>query len=172
VRPIYLDFARPNPGPGRAKLAWLALSLLALGMALWQYRVTAADNDSLTSAIDDSGGFGQRPGIEKTTLDSKELSAEVERANAVLARLNAPWDDLFADIEAAAGPGVSLLGLQPEGDGKRLRLQGEARRFEDMLAYMTRLESGHALRHVLLVGHEMRDRAVVFTLSADWSLPR
>jgi hypothetical protein len=67
---------------------------------------------------------------------------------------------------------VALLAIQPEAGAHHIRLVGEAHRFEDLLAYITRLEATRGFSNELLTGHALRedsDRAVGFTLSTDWA---
>ena len=51
---------------------------------------------------------------------------------------------------------------------RRLRISGEAQRFEDVTHYLRQLEAAPGLQNVFLAAHELRDRGVTFTLTADW----
>jgi hypothetical protein len=65
-----------------------------------------------------------------------------------------------------------LLSIQPDAGTRALRITGEARRFEDVLAYLGRLEQRPALANVFLASHEVRQggahRPVAFALVAQW----
>jgi Tfp pilus assembly protein PilN len=107
-----------------------------------------------------------------TAGDQKLLAQEVGRANAVLASLTLPWDAMFGELESAANANVGLLAIQPDASGRQVRLAGEARNFEELLAYVARLESTAGFANVLLATHELKpggaERSVAFTLTADW----
>lgn len=169
--PIQLEFGRRLPLVRSGDLAWLALGGAVFAVAAWHYTQLATEGAALRTTVAEAERFTQRQGgrpLDPNRPDAKALAADVLRANAVAARLQVPWDALFTDIELAAGEGVTLLGLEPEGGMRRLRITGEARRFEDLTQYLRRLEGTPALHNVFLTGHELRDRGLTFTLTADW----
>jgi hypothetical protein len=97
----------------------------------------------------------------------------VARANTVIAALNLRWDAMFADLETAANDNVALLAIQPEAGATHIRVAGEARRFDDLLAYISRLEATRGFSNVLLLNHalvEAPGQALSFTLIADWNV--
>jgi Tfp pilus assembly protein PilN len=174
VRALDLDFLGTTRARVRVGPLLLAAGVVALGAVLWRDRLLTDEAAQLNQRIGDSRRFVQRqvPGAQDQTRDPKLLALEVTRANAVLANLAVPWDTLFGELEAASNSSVALLSIQPGSGGRKVQLAGEARRFEDLLAYMTRLESTAGFANVLLTEHEMRnanaDRAVSFTIAADW----
>jgi hypothetical protein len=143
--------------------------MFAAAGAGWQYQALATERAGLERALADAERFirrDSRPFIGDR-VDPK-ARAEMARANAVAARLAVPWQALFADLEATSGKGVTLLGFEPEAGARRLRIVGEAPGFEDIAAYLRRLEASSTFRDAFLVSHELRDQIVGFTLSADW----
>jgi hypothetical protein len=169
---LHVEFGRPAPVLRAGDLAWLACGVAALGISLWQYGQVAGQSAELRSVLAEADRFSQRqmaPAFDPNRPDARALAADVARANAVAARLQVPWDALFSDLEVAGGEGVTLLGFEPEGGMRRLRISGEARRFEDLTQYLRRLEGTPAFRNVFLTAHELRDRGLLtFTLTADW----
>jgi hypothetical protein len=148
---LHLDFVRP-----RAPRTWLGAGLLAAGVvasaaALLEYRVLADEVSRLEARVADTQRMARRdlPRLRQTSLDPKTLADEVRNANVVLAQLTIPWGALFREIEAAANPSVALLSIQPDAASRAVRIAGEARRFEDVLAYVERLEVD-ALANVFL----------------------
>jgi Tfp pilus assembly protein PilN len=175
VRPrLHLDFVRP-----RAPRTWLGAGLLAAGAlaavaTLLEYRALAAESARLEARIVDTQRMARRelPRLRQAALDPKALADEVRNANTVLAQLTIPWDALFREIEAAGDKSVTLLSIQPDAGTRALRITGEGRRFEDVLAYIGRLEGRPALANVFLASHELRQggaqRPVAFALVAQW----
>jgi len=174
MRALHLDFLHPAGPRLQAGIVLLALGVAAAGFVLWRYHAIAADAERLEARIDDVKRLAHRelPRMRAPTGDARQLAQEVGRANAVLASLTLPWDAMFGELEAAANPNVALLGIQPDGSGRQVRLAGEARRFEDVLAYIARLEATAGFANVFLAGHELKSGAggqpVAFTLTADW----
>lgn len=170
-----IDFLQPAGRPrlaGRVALAVAVLALAGAGFACWTlHEDTAALQAQVAQA---EQRVQRRGGLEAAVQPVSAAEAEeFRRARQVLERLDAPWDTLFAELETAARPGVVLTALQREADGRRLRLQGEAADFDDLWAYIGRLQSGRVLRHAVLLAHEVRDqRRIGFTLGAEWEAGR
>jgi Tfp pilus assembly protein PilN len=175
MRPrLHLDFVRP-----RAPRTWLGAGLLAAGAfaavaTFVEYRALADEATRLDARIADTQRMARRelPRLRQASLDPKAVAEEVRNANAVLAQLTIPWDALFREIEAAGDRSIALLSIQPDAGTRALRITGEARRFEDVLAYIGRLEGRPALANVFLASHELRQggahRPVAFTLVGQW----
>ena len=168
---VELDFTRPagrlTRGEARLLVAGVAALLLVL-LALQHLGARHQDLQARLSALD---GRRPAPAVPVDAALSRELQAERAKLDSVAARMSVPWDRLFADLESATAPGVLLRGLQREGEGRRLRLTGEGRRFEDVVAYARRLEATPAFGAVLLLSHELQAGRVVFVLSAQWGDP-
>jgi Tfp pilus assembly protein PilN len=175
MRPrLHLDFVRPH-----APRTWVGASLLAAGAfaavaTLAEYRALAGETERLEARIADTQRMARRdlPRLRQAALDPKAFADEVRNANAVLAQLTIPWDGLFREIEAAGDGTIVLLSIQPDAGTRAVRITGEARRFEDVLAYVGRLERRPGLANVFLASHELRQggaqRPVTFALVAQW----
>lgn len=173
MRALHLDFFHPAPPRVRLGLALLALGLTATAFVLWRHYTLDNEAAAIEARLADSRRLAARelPRLRVPAGDPKLIAQEVGQANTVLARLAFPWDALFGQLESAANDSVALLAIQPEASGSRLRLAGEARRFEDLLAYIGRLEATPGLANVYLAAHEQRanaGRAVAFTVVAEW----
>lgn len=174
MRPrLHLDFVRPHARRPRLAALLLAAGLAAAAGAGAGYVRLAAQAERLQGAIADTTRMLRRelPRL-RAVGDPKQLAEEVRGANLVLAQLTVPWDGLFREIEAAGGEGIALLAIQPDAASGTVRLAGEARRYEDALAYVARLESGSVLSRVFLASHELRPggapRPVAFGILAQW----
>ena len=174
VHTLNLDFL--NPGRTRTRLGALLLlaGFAAAGAVGWRAQMLSDQVQVLSQRVGDSRKLVRRatPVAAEPARDPKVVAQEVIRANAVLANLAVPWDALFGELESAAGSDVALLAIQPAAGGRKVQLSGEARRFEDLLAYVGRLEGTAGFANVFLTEHEMPatggERAVTFTVTADW----
>jgi len=164
---LQLDFSRPARVRFRAAWAVLVLGVVVLGASILQAVRLSSVNDSLQAAQDGRTSRGSRVGGAAPGA-SRELVAEIQQARAVIAALDVPWDRLFTDIEAAARPGIVLTELQPEGEGRRLRLGGDATTFTDLTAYIAGLSQRPTLAKVLLARHERANGVTRFTITAEW----
>ncbi len=174
MRALELDFLHPAGPQFRVGAALLALGVAAAVLVAWRYYALGRDVGELEERLADVRRLERRelPRMRLTAGDAKVLAQEVGRANAVLASLTLPWDAMFGELESAASASVGLLGIQPDASGRQVRLAGEARSFEELLAYIGRLEATAGFANVLLATHELKpggtQRAVAFTLTADW----
>ena len=93
-------------------------------------------------------------------------------ASEVLTRLRAPWPDLLEQLEGLAELPVVVLDLDAEARGRSLRLAGEAKTMDDMLAFVEKLRQSRRLDEVFLEKHEPRKLGTVevfaFTVQATW----
>lgn len=96
----------------------------------------------------------------------------MREAVSVLGQLTLPWSPLFTAIEQAHMETVALLAVQPDAQRRSVTIIGEAKSYDDVLAYVTRLRDPAGLKSVHLVGNEVREdqpqRPIAFTVSADW----
>lgn len=173
MRPMRLDFLHPGRVRSRFGSILLLAGLAATTAVALRHQNLEAQIAEIGPRLADTRLMAQResPGVQDESGDKSLVAQEVIRANAVLANLAVPWDAMFGELEAAADPNVALLSIQPEGGGRRVRLAGEARRYEDVLAYLAHLEATPGFANVFLVGHELRsgaERTVAFTIAADW----
>lgn len=175
MRRLHLDFLHPEPPLALAGLLLLAAGIAATAGAGARYYMISSEVGALEQRISDAKRLARRdmPRLRPPVGDPKQLGEEVQRANAVLAQLTFPWDAMFKELEDASSDDVALLALQPEGNGRGLRVGGEAKRFEDLLAYIARLEARDGFSNVFLVSHEIKpagaQKPVAFTLVADWA---
>ncbi len=174
MRALHLDFLHPAGPRLQIGLALLALGVAAAGLVAWRYYALTGEVARVEARLEDAQRLARRdlPRMRLPAGDPKAVSQEVGRANAVLASLTVPWDAMFGELESAASASVALLGIQPDGAGRQVRLAGEARRFEDLLAYVAALEATPGFANVFLAGHELKPgsggQVVAFTLAAEW----
>lgn len=175
MRAVDLDFLAKHRTRTRLGLLVLLAGVGAVAAVGLRAQAVTTQIDAARQKIGDTSNPSKRPVAAAPTepaRDPKLVAQEIVRANAVLANLAVPWDALFGELESAASGNVALLAIQPAAGGRKVQLSGEARRFEDLLAYVSRLESTKGFANVFLSEHEMRvsggERVVSFTVTADW----
>ncbi|MFL6693010.1 MAG: PilN domain-containing protein [Ramlibacter sp.] len=161
MRRVRLDFAPAPPALAPAGIAAIAGGALAVGAALWSYGSALATHEALQASVQ------VRPAASSRVAGSDARGGSTGAEN-VLASLGLPWATLFDTLEATAGHGVVLTGFQPETEARRVRITGQARRFEDIADYAGRLQASGIFGNVQLVAHDTREQRTQFTLQADW----
>jgi Tfp pilus assembly protein PilN len=166
---LAVDFAPRRSPAARAGVFLLACGVVAAIAVAQRYEALGRELAALESrqALVQKRARAAAPRLG--TPAANEAAAEIRAANAVIGELTVPWQDLFADIESAADPAIALLAVQPDAQGRAVRVSGVARNFEALLAYMQRLEATRLLAKVYLVRHEMRSQDVEFTVHATWA---
>ena len=174
VAPLQLDFRAPE----RPRWRWLGWALLVASVAVvlvfsehvaeasQQHAKAQARNDQLSERLRD-----KTPRRAATAPDALTL-AEVQRANRIIDQLTVPWDELFNAVEAADARGLAVLSLTPNALDRSLRLAGESRSMNELLAYVGRVAQQPGLSgvHLLAYNTVLRDGVPVvsFTLAATW----
>ncbi len=170
---LALDFKR-TPRPW----AWLGVVLLVIGAA-WLVQVVNSER-ALSGQIDLAAARQQvmarhsKIKAAAPPLDAEALQQQIRQANAILQQLALPWDALFQTLEATRDQDIALLSIQPDAAKQSVRIGGEAKNLDTLLAYITRLEQGRVLDHVYLTSHEVRtqdaEQPVRFSLAAHWAV--
>jgi Tfp pilus assembly protein PilN len=170
---MHLDFRRPRRAA--AGLGWLLLGaglLLLGGMLAWHGLVLdpglrAAEGRwrELQAAL-----AARQPASVRG--DEQQLAVHWQRGARVARELAAPWEPLFAVLEAAADRPVALLSIEPDATRGELVLTGEARDHEALLDYYRYLQGAAVLSAVVLQTHQVnqqdRQKPVRFRVSARW----
>lgn len=171
---LQLDFQRP-PASHARWVGWLLLAAAVPAVVLTAESYSGAEQAWMLAQGRheqmQARGQADRPQRAVAPPDATTL-ASIRRANAVIDQLAVPWGELFDAIEAADARGLGLLSLTPNARDRSLRLAGEARSMEELLAYVQRMAAQPALRQVHLLGYGtvMRDGVPVvsFNLAATW----
>ena len=166
MRPLRLDFVHEHAATPPAAVASLVVGALVLGAALWSYSAARFQHESLLATVNVAPPADAAPGLDESRRRARQ--EEARRAAAVMANLSVPWPSLFGALESVAGNGVVLTGLQPEAEARRVRITGEARRFEDIPTYARRLQETRTFANVVILAHDTHDNRIAFTLQADW----
>lgn len=172
MRALTLDFKQTPRRWSALGLVLLALGALALGFVANQERNLAGQIELAESRLEVLAKRGKiKPALP---LDAQALQQEIRQANEILQQLALPWDALFQAVEATSEQEIALLSIQPDVGKRIVRIGGEAKDFEALLAYITRLEQNKILDHVYLTSHEVRtqvaEKPVRFALVANWTV--
>jgi hypothetical protein len=103
----------------------------------------------------------------RARIDPRELaavSADAREANAIIDRRAFSWTTLFAQFEQALPPDVRITAVQPrrEKDGTfSVNIGVEARRVEDVEAFIEALEARTPFRDVLAVEEQTDDSGLI-----------
>lgn len=107
--------------------------------------------------------------------DERATAADLRQAAVVSERLSLPWDGLLHGIERAAtrrGRDVALLSIRPDAHRRVVKITGEARDFEAMVAYANLLAQDASMDDVYIESHQIQQqdpqRPVRFELAAHW----
>ena len=172
MRALTLDFVRT---PRRT--VWLGILLLLVGAIVLgtvaNYERALADQIELANArlaVLSKGGQVK----PAQPVNAEEQQQEIRRANEILQQLAMPWRALFNAVEDSNEKEIALLAIQPDAGKRVLRLAGEAKNFDALLAYIARLEQSPMLSQVYLSSHELRvqdpQKPVRFALVATWAV--
>ena len=142
-------------------LALLVASLVAASVSLWQYAMAARELERIETEIRLTSGAGNRQRMTRVTQPAAPVSArKVRSINNAIARLNIPWDELFAAFEADKRKDVALLALLPDARKRRLVVQAEATNSKAMIEFVERLRAVPLFEEAFLVKHERRDQEI------------
>lgn len=164
MKALDLDFARTRATPA----GWVLLGLATFvavdtGMS---YRQLASQVAAVEARLDRHGGHGSR--LARSEKDETAL----RDADRVARSLMLPWDSLFRSLEQATDERVALLALQPDARKREISISGEAKDYDAVLAFVTRLDQREGLRDVHLVRHELREddpqHPMYFSILASW----
>ena len=171
---LQLDFLRP-PATRARWVGWLLLAAAvpvvlltseAYSRAEQRWALAQSRHEHLQARWQ-----ADRPPRAVAAPDAATL-ASIRRANTVIDQLSVPWGELFDAIEGADARGLGVLSLTPNARDRSLRLAGEARSMEELLAYLQRMAEQPALQQVHLLGYGTAVRegvpVVSFTLAATW----
>lgn len=171
LRPLDLDFhPRRHSGLG---IGFLAAGLLLAAAALADY---GSASDRLQHWRSEQARLQQATGRQAALRPGDEAAVQeaTQAAAAVNADIKRPWEALFAAIEAARSEDVALLSISPDAARQVVRIAGEARNREAILAYIEDLGQGRGLDNVVLIEDQLQqqdpEKPFRFMLSADWRL--
>jgi Tfp pilus assembly protein PilE len=173
MRALSLDFRDNKPWLTRS--GWIALLLVCaiLAQMTWHYSVVVERSEAQQARLDAMLERAHPARMGRHLAQNPRFEADMSAARKVLIRLDQPWDRLFSAVESAAGNDIALLGINPDPARGVVRITGEAKQYEDVLAYARRLEANKSLTGIHLENHQVQshdpEQPVRFTIGAYWS---
>lgn len=172
MRALTLDFARAPRRTPWIGIALLVVGALALGQVVNHERALAAQIELADARLSTLATRSQTKPTRPADVEAQQ--EEIRHANEILQQLALPWGALFNVVETSNEKEIALLSIQPDAGKRVLRLSGEAKNFEALLAYIARLEQSPMLSQVYLTSHEVRlqvaEKPVRFALVANWAV--
>lgn len=167
-----LDFVRRPVPFSRSGAALLLGGILTMAFSVQQLVKVNAETAALRESQAAAAAAAERA-RGRPQLNAEQLKLRIRLANQVVQKRSVPWDALFRDIEAASDKDVAVLSIQPDTDGRVLRITGEARNPAALAGYISRLEQRPSLARVYLAEHESRlergQPLLRFGLNATWT---
>lgn len=171
---LLLDYQLTRRAPKRGEVGALMLALtltVIVGVFYQLVGIEMSDLEDQQAALRPAGkkSVGDK---RLAGMDPQQLRTEIKQANEILAQLGLPWEALFRDIESSAQHRVALLAIEPDASKHTVRITGEARDMNAMLAYIQFLQQKSSLRNVYLHSHQIdqqvAEKPVRFTIGATW----
>jgi Tfp pilus assembly protein PilN len=173
MRVLDLDFRRED-----RQARWAGIALLAAGLAAAiavgaQYSQLAEESALAEASVQQSGIAARKQTVAiRPSGDPQKVALEMKRASEVAFQLKVPWNDLFASVEAANTPTVALLSIESDTAKRQVKISGEAKDIESMLAYLRVLGAQPRLANIYLQSHQLQQQdpqhPVRFVLGAAW----
>ena len=172
---IQIDFARPawysikhlNLLGAGLMLLGIVFLLIAYGFLLEeQQQQENAKQAAVTEQV-------TMPIVTKPMVSVPALTAvQTQMLTAVIAQINAPWNELLTALEAMKNKDIALINILPNYQKQQLEIIGDARNIPALMAYIESLESLSMLDHVTLQKHAVEEshpyQPVEFVLVARW----
>ncbi len=168
---LQLDFRAKRP-----LWSWLGLLLLtvALFVVVWvfqQQQALALAHENIDAQLAQLTEKNQRhqPVVQADDAETRDGAIQ---AQWITDQLAFPWESLFQALEKAQEPNIALLSLQPDTKKMQVKLGGEAKDFNSVLAYIEKLQASPVFSKIYLIKHEVNEsieqKPIDFTLIAYW----
>lgn len=169
MRPLDLDFQQPQNRIPVSNHVVLTLGLFVLVIVLsehwWLQRSVAIWKERDEQLREQHFSRRSSDGVDRRHTE-KPTDEHI-----LLEGRSVPWGPLFQGFELAKTPQIALVTMAPDVKKGQVRVEGEARSFEDVIVFLKRLQQQPILRDVVLVSHEIREDepdTVHFALEAAW----
>lgn len=171
--PLHMEFSSQGARLPILGLLAAASAAFFLAWVVLQMVETLSERSAQKETIRSLAGQSRAP---KPPVASNEKPDPKDVAGALIARqtvrsLNTPWADLLEGLENAP-TNVAVLVLEPSAAKRSLSITAEAANPEQMLDYLSALQSDARFSNVSLVSHQRQIQApgtpLRFQLRANW----
>ena len=171
MRQARLDFSGRKPAAPAWSLAVLAIGMAACIFTVWRAGDLAMREERAAVDVTRARAFlavrNPAPVVPVVLPEPKIIAI-----NSAITQLNLPWQPLFQCLERVKSKNIALLGLEPDGKKRVLRILAETKQADDMLEFVRQLRAQPQLADAVLVKHEtnMQDpnRPLRFLVEAEW----
>lgn len=166
---INLEFhpSRLTASPSGWRL--FSFSLLLLVFLSYRYVDLYNEQQKIQSEVARTSAVMQE--ARNQASDPKILD-NLQNAAGVIEQLSFPWNKLFVALESASTNDVALLAVQPDLQVGHITLQGEAKNWSAMVAYLRGLNRQQFFTSVQLTSHQIQQndpqKPVRFVLQCTW----
>jgi hypothetical protein len=89
---------------------------------------------------------------------SELTSTQIRGYNNVIRQLNAPWKNLFEDLELMTPMDVALISIEPDGARSTVKLVAEAKSLTTLLNYSSKLQQNGIFGRITYSKHETNEQ--------------
>ena len=164
-------------GSGRMLgIALLVLGSVVAAVGVWQYVAASRELERIEADIRSATGAAERRRAVSARPAPQIAEAKVSAINNAIARLNVPWNELFAAFEAERPKEVGLLALLPDPRRRVLVVHAETLTARAMTDFVDRVRAVPSFADAVLVKHERREQDVGqpyrFAIEVHWKEER
>ena len=157
-------------------IALLVLGVAVVAAGVWQQVATSRELERIEADIRSATGAADKRRAARARAAPQMAEAKISAINNAIARLNVPWNELFAAIETERPKEVGLLALLPDPRKRVLIVQAETLTARAMIDFVDRLRAMPSFTDAVLVKHERREQDVGqpyrFAIEVHWKEER
>lgn len=159
MRAPSIQFAAPSAPQRMLSIALLIVGLVVVAVSFWQYVAATHELERIEADIQSATSAAERQRSARAARAAPAIAeAKVQAINGTIARLNVPWNDLFAAFEADQRKDVALLALLPDPRRRVLVVQAETPTAQTMIDFVDRVRAMPTFDEAVLVKHERREQ--------------
>ena len=156
--PYLVNFVPPQPLrlTGWGAFA-LGIGVLALSASLWHYDRNKNELNKNLQMVAELQA--RHVPLRAIAPPLAEDMVSVKQWQAAVMQLNLPWPAMFASLEEAQSPHISMLAIEPDARAGWVRVTALARNSNDLQDYVRKLQHTQGLDHVLLESYKQQSSA-------------
>jgi hypothetical protein len=131
--------------------------MILLGVLCWNvFRISwnIGESRRLADEINASKKQPENRSPDTTDKDSARIRSSIGFFNEIIARKSFGWLDFLEQVEIVDSDGIALSGLAPDRKSGTVKIEGWARDFGKVRAYLESLEESPYFQAVQLVSHK------------------